>query len=73
LVELTMALHRVFDSPTGRDHLRHRPPAYVHKILTGRQDQFERLEDDRRAVGYPTAAESSTTSSRNSHASTALS
>jgi 1-deoxy-D-xylulose-5-phosphate synthase len=72
-VELTLALHRVFDSPhdlllwdTGHQ-------AYVHKVLTGRQDQFEELRQFGGLSGYPNRAESEHDHVENSHASTALS
>jgi 1-deoxy-D-xylulose-5-phosphate synthase len=72
-VELTLALHRVFDSPhdvllwdTGHQ-------AYVHKIITGRQDQFDELRQFGGLSGYPNRAESEHDHVENSHASTALS
>ncbi|PKZ89910.1 1-deoxy-D-xylulose-5-phosphate synthase [Trueperella bernardiae] len=72
VVELTIALHRVFDSPrdvvvwdTGHQ-------AYVHKILTGRKD-FDRLRHEGGLSGYPSRAESEHDVVENSHASTALS
>jgi 1-deoxy-D-xylulose-5-phosphate synthase len=72
VVELTIALHRVFDSP--RDALiwdvGHQ--AYVHKLLTGRQD-FEKLRSVGGLSGYPSRAESEHDIVENSHASTALS
>jgi 1-deoxy-D-xylulose-5-phosphate synthase len=43
VVELTMALHRVFDSPTDALIFDTGHQAYVHKILTGRRDGFARL------------------------------
>lgn len=73
VVELTLALHRVFDSPrdvilwdTGHQ-------AYVHKILTGRAGGFERLRKEGGLSGYPSRAESAHDVIENSHASTALS
>jgi len=72
VVELTIALHRVFDSP--RDALiwdvGHQ--AYVHKLLTGRQD-FSTLRNAGGLSGYPCRAESEHDIVENSHASTALS
>ena len=72
VVELTIALHRVFDSP--RDALvwdvGHQ--TYVHKLLTGRQD-FEKLRSVGGLSGYPSRAESEHDIVENSHASTALS
>lgn len=72
VVELTIALHRVFDSPrdvllwdTGHQ-------AYVHKLLTGRHD-FGSLRKRDGISGYPSRAESEHDVIENSHASTALS
>ena len=72
-VELTLALHRVFDSPrdiilwdTGHQ-------AYVHKIVTGRRDDFGRLRQEDGLSGYPSRAESPHDWIENSHASTVLS
>jgi 1-deoxy-D-xylulose-5-phosphate synthase len=73
VVELTMALHRVFDSPTDAIIFDTGHQAYVHKILTGRQDQFERLKMTGGLSGYPSRAESEHDLVENSHASTALS
>ncbi|OZM80081.1 1-deoxy-D-xylulose-5-phosphate synthase [Pseudonocardia sp. MH-G8] len=73
VVELTIALHRVFDSPhdtliwdTGHQ-------AYVHKMLTGRQDGWEALKKTGGLSGYPSRAESEHDHVENSHASTSLS
>jgi 1-deoxy-D-xylulose-5-phosphate synthase len=73
VVELTIALHRVFDSPhdtllwdTGHQ-------AYVHKLLTGRLDGWERLKKAGGPSGYPSRAESEHDHVENSHASTSLS
>ena len=73
VVELTIALHRVFDSPhdaliwdTGHQ-------AYVHKLLTGRADRFDSLRQQGGLSGYPSRAESEHDLVENSHASTALS
>jgi 1-deoxy-D-xylulose-5-phosphate synthase len=75
VVELTIALHRVFDSPHDRilwdtGHL-----AYVHKLLTGRRDQqgWDLLRQAGGLSGYPSRAESEHDWIENSHASTALS
>ncbi|HEX9992803.1 MAG TPA: 1-deoxy-D-xylulose-5-phosphate synthase [Acidimicrobiales bacterium] len=71
-VELTFALHRVFDSPrdvllwdTGHQ-------AYVHKIVTGRRDGFAELRQPGGLSGYPSRAESPHDWVENSHASTIL-
>ena len=73
VVELTIALHRVFDSPndillwdTGHQ-------AYVHKLLTGRAEMFDQLRQAGGLSGYPCQAESEHDVIENSHASTALS
>ena len=73
VVEVTLALHRVFDSPrdvilwdTGHQ-------AYVHKILTGRWREFDTLRKEGGLSGYPSRAESEHDVIENSHASTALS
>lgn len=73
VVELTIALHRVFRSPqdvilwdTGHQ-------AYVHKILTGRSDRFATLRKEGGLSGYPSREESGHDVIENSHASTALS
>jgi 1-deoxy-D-xylulose-5-phosphate synthase len=73
VVELTFALHRVFESPrdillwdTGHQ-------AYVHKILTGRQAEFAELRKAGGLSGYPNRKESAHDWIENSHASTVLS
>ena len=73
VVELSIALHRVFDSPrdvilwdTGHQ-------AYVHKILTGRGPMFDTLRQRGGLSGYPSRAESVHDVIENSHASTSLS
>jgi len=72
-VELTIALHRVFDSPADRILFDTGHQAYVHKILTGRQDGFDGLRQRGGISGYPNQAESEHDIIENSHASTALS
>jgi 1-deoxy-D-xylulose-5-phosphate synthase len=72
-VELTVALHRVFDSPRDRILWDTGHQAYVHKILTGRQPGFARLRQHGGLSGYPSQAESEHDVIENSHASTALS
>ncbi len=73
VVELTLALHRVFDSPTDRIVFDTGHQTYVHKILTGRADGFDRLRQEGGLSGYPSQAESEHDIIENSHASTALS
>ncbi|MBV2156103.1 1-deoxy-D-xylulose-5-phosphate synthase [Kitasatospora sp. SUK 42] len=72
VVELTIALHRVFDSPYDRIVFDTGHQSYVHKLLTGRQD-FSRLRMKGGLSGYPSRAESEHDVVENSHASTALS
>jgi 1-deoxy-D-xylulose-5-phosphate synthase len=73
VVELTFAIHRVFDSPkdvilwdTGHQ-------AYVHKLITGRKDDFAQLRQPGGLSGYPSRIESDHDYIENSHASTVLS
>jgi 1-deoxy-D-xylulose-5-phosphate synthase len=73
VVELTLAIHRVFDSPkdiilwdTGHQ-------AYVHKLLTGRRYGFKNLRQRGGLSGYPNRSESQHDWIESSHASTALS
>ncbi|GAB3967491.1 1-deoxy-D-xylulose-5-phosphate synthase [Actinoallomurus acanthiterrae] len=72
VVELTIALHRVFDSPHDRVLFDTGHQAYVHKLLTGRQD-FGTLRQAGGLSGYPCQSESEHDVIENSHASTALS
>ncbi|GAA4887320.1 1-deoxy-D-xylulose-5-phosphate synthase [Saccharopolyspora cebuensis] len=72
-VELTLALHRVFDSPRDAVVFDTGHQAYVHKILTGRQEGFDRLRKRDGLSGYPSRQESEHDVVENSHASTALS
>ncbi|AZK97187.1 MULTISPECIES: 1-deoxy-D-xylulose-5-phosphate synthase [Streptomyces] len=71
VVELTIALHRVFDSPSDRILWDTGHQSYVHKLLTGRQD-FSRLKMKGGLSGYPSQAESDHDVIENSHASTVL-
>ena len=73
VVEITLALHRVFDSPRDRILWDTGHQAYVHKILTGRRDGFASLRKRGGLSGYPSRAESEHDLIENSHASTALS
>jgi 1-deoxy-D-xylulose-5-phosphate synthase len=73
VVELTMAIHRVFDSPDDPVIWDVGHQAYVHKILTGRQDGFDRLRMVEGMSGYPSRAESEHDFVESSHASSALS
>lgn len=73
VVELTIALHRVFDSPHDPILFDTGHQSYVHKILTGRADQFPRLRQAGGLSGYPSREESEHDWIENSHASTSLS
>ena len=73
VVELTLALHRVFDSPQDPFVFDTGHQSYVHKILTGRQSAFPTLRSRGGLSGYPSRAESEHDWVENSHASTALS
>ncbi len=73
VVELTIALHRVFDSPTDAILWDTGHQTYVHKILTGRRTDFDSLRQAGGLSGYPSRAESEHDWIENSHASTALS
>ncbi|HXX89475.1 MAG TPA: 1-deoxy-D-xylulose-5-phosphate synthase [Acidimicrobiales bacterium] len=72
-VELTLALHRVFNSPTDPILWDTGHQAYVHKLVTGRVSQFATLRQPGGMSGYPSRAESPHDWIENSHASTALS
>ncbi len=73
VVELTLALHRVFDSPRDTILWDTGHQAYVHKILTGRQADFPTLKQRGGLSGYPDRDESPHDVVSNSHASTSLS
>ena len=73
VVELTIAIHRTFDSPKDVVLFDTGHQSYVHKILTGRADQFDGLRQRGGIAGYPNRAESEHDVIENSHASTALS
>src|SRR5215213_2599323 len=72
VVELTIALHRALDSPTDRIIWDTGHQAYVHKLLTGRRDDFESLRTMGGMSGYPSRSESEHDVTENSHASAAL-
>jgi 1-deoxy-D-xylulose-5-phosphate synthase len=73
VIELTLGLHRVFDSPRDPIIFDTGHQSYVHKILTGRQNQFRTLRQRHGLSGYPSLEESEHDWVANSHASTALS
>ena len=72
VVELTMAVHRVFDSPFDAIVFDTGHQSYVHKLLTGRQD-FSRLRERGGLAGYPQRSESEHDIVESSHASSSLS
>ncbi|MBA8825699.1 1-deoxy-D-xylulose-5-phosphate synthase [Saccharopolyspora lacisalsi] len=72
-VELTLAVHRTFDSPRDAVVFDTGHQAYVHKIITGRREGFDRLRKRGGLSGYPSRAESEHDFVENSHASTSLS
>ncbi|PBC53155.1 1-deoxy-D-xylulose-5-phosphate synthase [Rhodococcus sp. ACS1] len=73
VVELTLALHRIFESPADPIIFDTGHQAYVHKILTGRKDDFDSLRKQGGLSGYPCRAESDHDWVESSHASAALS
>jgi len=73
VVELTIALHRVFDSPKDKVIFDTGHQSYVHKLLTGRLGQFQTLRQSGGLSGYPSRRESAHDLVENSHASTSLS
>jgi 1-deoxy-D-xylulose-5-phosphate synthase len=73
VVELTIAIHRTFESPKDIVLFDTGHQSYVHKILTGRADQFDLLRQRNGISGYPNRRESEHDVIENSHASTALS
>jgi 1-deoxy-D-xylulose-5-phosphate synthase len=73
VVELTIALHRVFDSPKDKLIFDTGHQSYVHKLLTGRLAEFHTLRQAGGLSGYPSRAESEHDLVENSHASTSLS
>ena len=73
VVELTMAIHRIFDSPRDVILFDTGHQSYVHKIVTGRAGDFDRLRQRGGIAGYPNRSESEHDVIENSHASTALS
>ncbi|MCL2583048.1 MAG: thiamine pyrophosphate-dependent enzyme, partial [Streptosporangiales bacterium] len=73
VVELTLAMHRVFDSPKDKLIFDTGHQSYVHKLLTGRVAEFGSLKQEGGLSGYPSQAESEHDLVENSHASTSLS
>ena len=73
VVELTIAIHRIFESPKDTIIFDTGHQSYVHKLLTGRIAGFDKLRQRGGVSGYPNRAESEHDVVENSHASTALS
>ena len=73
VVELTLALHRVFESPRDAIVFDTGHQAYVHKMVTGRLNRFDTLRQRGGLSGYPSRSESEHDLIENSHASTGLS
>ena len=73
VVELTLAIHRTFDSPKDVVLFDTGHQSYVHKMITGRAEQFDGLRQRGGIAGYPNRRESEHDVIENSHASTALS
>ena len=73
VVELTLAIHRTFDSPKDIVLFDTGHQSYVHKIITGRAGDFDGLRQRGGIAGYPNRSESEHDVIENSHASTALS
>lgn len=73
VVELTIAMHKVFDSPSDKFIFDVGHQSYVHKILTGRADQFESLRKTGGMSGFPKKKESEHDIYETGHASTSLS
>ena len=73
VVELTLAIHRTFDSPKDVVLFDTGHQSYVHKLITGRAEQFDGLRQRGGIAGYPNRRESEHDVIENSHASTALS
>ena len=72
-VELTVALHRVFNSPTDRIVWDVGHQSYTHKLLTGRADRFDTLRQAGGISGFPDPAESEHDAFVSGHAGTAVS
>lgn len=73
VVELTVALHRIFDSPKDQFVWDVGHQCYTHKLLTGRNDGFDRLRQEDGISGFPKPSESEHDSFISGHSSTAIS
>ena len=72
-VDIIIAMHRVFDSPTDRIVFDVGHQSYAHKILTGRKDAFDTLRQKDGLSGFPKREESEHDAFNTGHASTAIS
>ena len=73
VVELTVAMHKVFDSPKDKFIWDVGHQVYIHKILTGRADQFSTLRQFKGLSGFPKRKESAHDCWETGHASTSIS
>ena len=73
VVELTMAIHRIFDSPEDKIVWDVGHQSYTHKILTGRFDRFDTLRQEGGISGFPKPSESEHDSFISGHSSTSIS
>ncbi len=73
VVELTMALHRIFDSPKDKIIFDVGHQCYVHKLLTGRYEKFQSLRQENGLSGFPSPDESEHDVLKTGHSSTAIS
>ena len=73
VVELTLALHRVFDMPQDKVVFDVGHQSYVHKILTGRKDRFDTLRREGGLAGFPKTSESEYDCFNTGHSSTSVS
>ena len=73
VVELTVSLHRVFDSPKDKFVWDVGHQCYTHKLLTGRNDSFDTLRQENGISGFPKPSESEHDSFISGHSSTAIS
>ncbi len=73
VVELTMAIHRIFDSPKDQILFDVGHQCYVHKLLTGRYEQFSSLRQEDGLSGFPSPQESAHDPLKTGHSSTAIS
>ena len=73
IVEITLAIHRVFNSPNDHIVFDVGHQSYVHKLLTGRRDRFDNLRKPGGLSGFPSIKESEHDAFGTGHSSTAIS